>query len=281
MRAERLECLMPQVGDYLDARCYVRDFINYLKATEPGFSFRKFTKRIGMASPGHIHMMISGRQALTERAAQKLARGFDLNKIETRRFMELILLEQVSDLNAKESLRQKILSERMRAKRTTLAVHQFAYCANWYYPVIRELVGLSDFRLDLAWIANRLSGEVSQAEVSKALQTLLALGLIRSEGDSLVQSEPSVTTDDQTPSSLMLSEFHKAMLRKAQEAQDLVAHTLREISGMTLTLDESDFESLRSELMEFRNQVFQKYGLAKPSHDRVYQVNLQFFPLTK
>ncbi len=281
MRGEHSYREAPHVFDYLDARAYVRDCIAYLKLTKQGFSFRRFTKEIGMASPGHIHLMLSGKQSLTEVAAEKLARGFELNKAETKRLIELVMVERVSEESAKENLKQKIVNDQMRKRKAKLAEHQFAYCTNWYYPVIREMVGLSDFRLDLAWIADRLSGKVSTSEVSKAIKTLLALGMIRTEGSALVQSESMVSTDDVTPRSDLLSQFHKAMMQKAQEAQDAVVDSMREISGMTLTIDAAEFEKLKCELVEFRNQVFQKYGLVKPTHDRVCQVNIQFFPLTK
>ncbi len=283
MRAQPLQpqTEAPYVFDYVDARTFVRDYVEFLKSHREGFSFRKFTKEIGIASPGHIHLVISGRLSLTEKIADKLARGFELSKVDAKAFLDLVLLDQVADGNAKENLKHKILNERMRRKKAKLKEHQFAYLTHWYYPVIRELVGLCDFRMDLQWIASRLRGDVSHGEISKALKALFALGMIRTEGSSLVQSEPSVLTDDLTPSSDFVDEFHKAMMMKAYEAQNSVEDSLREISGMTLTLDATEFDRLKQELVDFRNQVFQRYGLVKPSHDRVYQVNVQFFPLTK
>jgi uncharacterized protein (TIGR02147 family) len=281
MRAQALQIEAPYVFDYVDARTFVRDYVDFLKSHREGFSFRKFTKEIGMASPGHIHLLISGRASLTAKAAEKLARGFELSKVDAKAFLDLVMLDQTTDANVKENLRDKILSEKMRRKKAKLKEHQFAYLTHWYYPVIRELVGLADFKLDLPWIASRLRGDVPTQEISKALKTLFALGMIRTEGSALVQSEPTVLTEDLTPTSDLVDQFHKAMMMKAHEAQSSVEDCLREISGMTLTLDAKEFNRLKQELVEFRNQVFQRYGLVKPSHDRVYQVNLQFFPLTK
>jgi uncharacterized protein (TIGR02147 family) len=147
--------------------------------------------------------------------------------------------------------------------------------------VIREMVGLADFRFDPQWIASRLSGEVTVAEVARALKTLFSLGLIRSEGSNVVQSEPTVETEDVTDVSALIPQFHRTMMNKAQEAQDLVAASLREITGMTITLGDDDLDQLKQEVMEFRRSVFKKYGQVKPSHNRVYQINLQMFPLTK
>jgi len=271
----------PSVFDYVDARIFVRDCTEHLKATDPDFSFRKFTKEIGMASPGHIHLMISGRTALTERSAIKLAQGFELNKVETKAFLDLVLLESVSDDQSREELKQKIINDRMNRKKTKLKKHQFAYFSHWYYPAIRELVGLADFKMDLSWIASRLRGQVSTSEVSQALKTLFALGLIRSEGAGVVQSEPSVSTDDVTAHSDLIAEFHKAMMEQAQESQSSVSESLREISGMTITIGSSEIEKLKQDVLEFQRAVFQKYGQAKPHHDQVYHMNLHLFPLTK
>jgi len=271
----------PTVFDYVDYRAFVRDRIDWLKQLDSTFSFRKFSKKIGFASHGHIHLILSGRAELAEKSALKLAQGFDLNKLETKAFLELVRLEKISDDSAKNQMRQKLIADRMRRKKKKLEEHQFDYFSNWYYPVIREIVGLSEFKLDTRWIADKLMGRVTPAEVSQALKTLLALQMIRSEGNHLVQSEPTVQTNDINPYSELLNGFHRAMMAQAAEAQEIVPDSLREISGMTLTVDPDDFAQLKSELLAFRDAIFQRYGQVKSNHTSVCQVNFQLFPLTK
>jgi uncharacterized protein (TIGR02147 family) len=277
--AELLQ-MAPSVFDFVDARAFIREHLNYLKTSQRGFSFRKFNREIGVSAPGHIHMMLSGKIALTENLAQKLARGFALDKIEFKAFMDLALLESLDEGEVKDDLKSRVLDDRIRRKKTKLKEHQFAYFSRWYYPVIRELVGLADFRLDTKWIARRLGGKVSEKEVAQALQALFALGMIRSEGSLVVQSESVVETEDLIPSSELVSEFLVAMMDQAQQAQRGVATSLREMSGVTLTVDSEDFEQIKRELTEFRHSLFRRFGQVKPSHDQVYQVNLQLFPLT-
>ncbi len=284
MRAQAVESLNltePSVFDFVDARSFVSARLNHLQQSQTGFSFRKFSKEIGMSSSGHIHNIVSGRIALSEKVARKLAQGFALNKVESKAFLDLVLLETLSDGSVKEGLKHRILDERLHRKKTKLKEQQYSYFTNWYYPVIREMVGLSDFKMDPQWIASRLAGKVTALEVAQALKTLFSLGLIRSEGSHVVQSEPTVETDDVTDISALIPEFHRAMMKKAQEAQDLVAVSLREITGMTITLGDDELDQLKQEVTEFRRRVFQKYGQVKPSHNRVYQINLQMFPLTK
>ncbi len=271
---------VPSIFDYVDARGFIRDRLDYLKATQKDFSFRKFNREIGVSAPGHIHMMLSGRIALTEKLAAKLVQGFALDKVEAKAFLDLVLLESLEEGDVKANLRSKILEERLRRKKTKLKEHQFAYFTHWFYPVIRELVGLSDFQMDPKWISRRLGGKVSPAEAAQALKTLFALGMIRSEGAAVVQSESSLETEDLIPSSDMVSQFLLAMMEKAQEAQRGVDTSLREISSVTLTVGSAEFEQIKRELIEFRHSLFQRFGQVKPSHEQVYQVNLQLFPLT-
>jgi uncharacterized protein (TIGR02147 family) len=279
--AESLNITEPSVFDFVDARSFVISRISYLQQSQLGFSLRKFSKEIGMSGSGHIHNVMSGRILLSEKVAQKLSQGFALSKVEAKAFFNLVLLDSLPVGSVKDDLKQKILDERLQRKKTKLKEEQYAYFTHWFYPVIREMVGLADFKMDPQWIASRLAGQVTALEVAQALKTLFSLGLIRSEGSAVVQSEPVVETEDVTDVSALIPQFHRTMMNKAQEAQDLVAASLREITGMTITLGDEDLDQLKQEVIEFRRSVFKKYGQAKPTHNRVYQINLQMFPLTK
>lgn len=284
MKSRSLESaadLEPSIFEFVDARSFISSRLDYLKRAQTGFSLRKFSKEIGISSSGHIHNIVSGRISLSEKIARKLAQGFALSKLESKAFLDLVLLDNLPSGAVKDDLKQKILDERLHRKKAKLKESQYAYFTNWYYPVIREMVGLADFKLDPQWIASRLCGNVSTFEVRQALKILFSLGLIRSEGPAVVQSEPAVETEEVTDVSALIPQFHRTMMNKAQESLDHVSESLRDISAMTVTVGDEDLDQLKREVMEFRRNVFQKYGQARPTHKRIYQINLQMFPLTK
>lgn len=271
----------PNIFDYVDYRVFVKDMIEFAKREDSDFSFRKFAKKCGLASAGHIYLIISGKTGVSEKTAQKLAKGFDLSKVQAKAFIDLAVLAQTESEEEREHLKSRMLNERAQQQRTHLQAEQLAYYSHWYYPAIREMVALADFKFDTKWIAEKLLGKVTPQQVAQALKDLFALGLIRSSGAEVVQTQASLTTGDRAPNAELISSFHSAMMDQAKLAQAHVESEMREISSLTITLEHSQLQALKEEIIQFRKGLFRKYGEAKPSHDSVYQINLQLFPLTK
>ena len=76
-----------------------------------------------------------------------------------------------------------------------------------------------------------------------------------------------------------LKRFHEQMIEHAKSAIREVPVEERQICGMTLTVKKEDLkeakEVIRHFMDRFSSRVDQKLG------EQVYQLNVQFFPLTK
>jgi uncharacterized protein (TIGR02147 family) len=154
------------------------------------------------------------------------------------------------------------------------------YLARWYYPVIRELVGLSKFRDNVAWIQEQLLFPVSEAEIRDCLKDLAALKIIVKEGLRWSQAESAVSFGEHVVGEIAVN-YQKEMMSLGMRAQDKLGVQDRESGSVTLTLSKADFEKLRKKLIQFRKEIFEEYGETKVTDDHVVQLNLQMFSLTK
>jgi uncharacterized protein (TIGR02147 family) len=169
---------------------------------------------------------------------------------------------------------------RFRSVQRLDAAHD-AYHSHWFIPAIRELVSHHAFEENPKWIGKILLPSISAPEAERALQVLLRLGLLERDEASgrLVQAEPLLETGE-APLSLHLASFHRAMMAHAAEAIDRVPRAEREIASLTLCLSEQRLLVLKSELEEIRRDLLQRYQSDGES-ERVVQVNLQMFPLSR
>ena len=144
-----------------------------------------------------------------------------------------------------------------------------------------ELVAHAEFRDDPKWIASMLVPNISPQQAKKALEVLLRLGLLVKDPKSgcLKQPEPLVETPE-GPLGHQVVQYHRAMMALAADALDRVPREEREVASLTLCLSESKMRELKSELERMRRSLLQRFQSDEDA-DRVVQLNIQMFPLSK
>jgi uncharacterized protein (TIGR02147 family) len=120
---------------------------------------------------------------------------------------------------------------------------------------------------------------ISEAQAKKALKTLAVLGfLIDAETTTPKPAQPLVSSGG--PLGHHLVAFHRAMLKRASEAIELVPREEREISSLTLCVSEKRLLELKEEIRAFRQHLLQR-AEADDEAERVVQIGFQLFPLSK
>ncbi|PIR22225.1 MAG: hypothetical protein COV44_09005 [Deltaproteobacteria bacterium CG11_big_fil_rev_8_21_14_0_20_45_16] len=261
-------------------RDFLRSFVEYLRATSNEFSFRKFSKLAGFSSSATLKLLIDNKTNLSDKGVQKVAKGLGLKIWERDCFFHLVKLNQSKSLEERQEHYEALLKQKRYSRHYPLARAQYSYYARWYYPVIRELIGLENFREDSGWIAKQLSPPITAPQVSEAINHLLELGLIIREKGRLLQARTSMTTGNEVSSTALMA-FHKVMMAKAIEAQIEVSPEFREISSLTITLPQDQVSKLKEMIIKFRREIFDRFGEAGVKDDAVYQINFQMYPLTK
>ncbi|MCB0392465.1 MAG: DUF4423 domain-containing protein, partial [Bdellovibrionales bacterium] len=154
------------------------------------------------------------------------------------------------------------------------------YYARWFNIVIREMVGLKNFKEEENWIANQFNPPLTESEVRESLINLEKLGLIvRNSKGRLELNNLSLNTNNEVYSSLVAL-YHKKMLELASNSIDKVPREERELSALCLPVSEVTAKKIKKKIQEFREELLMIVAEDKNA-ERVYQVNMQLFPLTK
>ncbi len=270
-----------QIFEYLDIRKYLRDIYEFRKALGRGFSYRAFSRKAGLKSPNHLKRVIDGERDLTVDMAVTYAEALGLEGEEARYFCDLAAFSRAKTTADKNEAYRRLAASRGYQQVQRLDAAQAAYHANWYVPVIREMASRPTFQADPTWIAPRLQPSITRAEAEEALRILTSLGmLVSSRKGKLAPKDPVVSTGAETRG-LHIVNFHRAMLQRAAASMDLLPAAERDISSLTFSTNEEGLAVLKQRLQSFRQELVTFLSEQENHGDRVVQLNMQLFPLSK
>jgi uncharacterized protein (TIGR02147 family) len=271
---------------YTDYRQYLADYYNECKKLIKAFSYRYFAKKSGINSVGLYKDVVEGRQTLGRVLIFKFSTAMAHTKKEAEYFENMVFF------NEAETVEERTLFfERMMACQKTkvgiVDATRYEYYTKWYYSAVRALVSIGKFRDDensYKKIAGILNPRIRLEEAKQAIATLLRLGFISKNDDGIfVLTEAAITTSvlkpDRNVTFLNVVNFQKEVMALANESIDRFGVEPINLSTLTLGLSETTIVTIKEELAAFRNKIA-KLAERDSAANRVYQLNMQFFPMS-
>jgi len=271
--------MRPLIYEYDDYRQFLSDSYKYLKNKKPQFSYRYFSKKAGFTSPNYLKLIIDGKRNLSVEAIPKIANAIELKPSETKFLTSLVLFNQATTPKEQLKYSEKIFRTRSVKRSRPITAATFEYLTHWYYVAIRELFGIIDRKITPGWIARKLTPSIKVKEAQDAIDHLVELGFLRKNSDgNYSQAESHLSTAD-SGLNFAMAAFHEGMIVKGKEAIERFPREIREISSVSLRISSEEFEILREKIIDFRENFIETSE--HDSSDRVYQLNIQFFPLSE
>jgi uncharacterized protein (TIGR02147 family) len=270
---------VPDVMAYTDYRLYLRDYYRARKASDARFSLRALAREAGFPSHGHVKYLMEGARNLTQKTLVKLLPVLELDAPRARYFENLVFFNQARTLKEKRVYYERLRESPAGSGFRKLEASQLRVFRAWHLAAIREMIVLKGFRADPEWVGRALLPRLDAREAREALEELTSAGLIRRTANGYKQADPDVTTDNEVRS-FMVKNYHAEMLRLAARALDEVPAAERDVSGVCFAIRGEDWPKLKKRLQSLRKEL--KALEARPGEgDRIVQVNLQAFPLTR
>jgi uncharacterized protein (TIGR02147 family) len=270
-----------QYGDY---RTFLADFYRREKERSPGFSYRAFARRAGLASPNYLKLVIDGDRPVTEKNLSAFLRGLKLGSPESEYFRVLVSMKESRDDKEKVQLLERMLKLRVKHSGDPLQVDKdrWEILRSWHHWAIREMVQLKDFQPDPTWIAQRLGRKITPAQARESLELLARLQFVRSDDKGrLRQSDAMITTADEI-SNLIIRHIHRQFVELGLVSLFHDPVSVREMNGVTLALREDQIPVFKKMLKEFRRELNRQFSDSNETRaDHVYHLEMMFFPVTK
>ncbi len=270
---------MKDIFEYLDYRKYLSDFFVEQRKSTPFFSFRYAESRVGIDA-SNLSKIVQGKRHITSGSLDNVVELLKLNEREAEYFNLLYLFSKTrSQKKNREYFEQLMSFNAVTMSKISTSRHE--YYKQWYYSAALAL--LYFFRVDkdsYESIAKKLEPQITPEQAKKAVELLLRLNFISVDDSGYFTHTDSIITSGEQWKSVAIETFQRQTLELALRALDEVAIEERYISTLTVTLSDESYQKVRAITAEYRKAVLKAVSESYDT-DRVYQINLQLFPMSR
>jgi uncharacterized protein (TIGR02147 family) len=257
----------------------LKDFFNAKKQEKPSFSQRYFAKKVGFNAHNFCTLVIEGKRNLSIDSIQKIISGLGLKGKAGTYFENLVYLNQAKTLDEKEHFFQRAKKIGNKTKFYQLHKDQFFFYEKWYYPVIRELVTLAEWKEDYSLLAKLVLPPIVPSEAKEAVELLLNTGMVKKDENSVYTLSNEFVTSEQVPE-FIKKKARRDVLLKGIETIDTIMPSEKYAAYSTITMSKGLYQEVRELLDDTREKILSLVAEDK-TPDEVYEVVLQVFPVSK
>jgi uncharacterized protein (TIGR02147 family) len=269
----------PSIYEYSDFRVFLKDLYSHYKESDRHFSQRFIADKVKATSSGWFSDIVSGRISLTGAYIPKITKVMKMNNQEADFFKLLVDCNQASTLEEKNIYLETLLAVK-KSGSVVLSKEQFDYYSKWYYPAIRELLFFYDFTDDYQKLAKLLKPSIRPADAKNAITILANLGLIAPDPNGFLKPVDIIVKKDPSFGQIYWANYQKAALALSSDAIERHAKDERDISSVIFCLSPESMEKAKHEIGKLRKKLL-ALSETDIKRDRVFQCNIQLFPVTK
>lgn len=258
----------------------IKQAIVRIKTKNPAFSNNALAKSVGISS-GYISQFLNGKRELSIDTALAISRFLKLSEREEQLFIEGLThnkkVRRTIETNVKERAQESLSLAR---DYKILFDNEAEYLAHWYNLALSDLVMCKGFKAHPEWIAKRLA--ISKIEAEQALSNLIKLKIIENKNGKWIKTNARLQMPTKS-SRAIIREYHKQALGKAihhmESKTSQSDFDVRSIRGRTIAVNPKKIQEARIYIQNFLDTLTQL--LEDGNCEEVYQMNIQFFPLTE
>jgi uncharacterized protein (TIGR02147 family) len=268
------------VYEYMDYRAFLADYFRIRKSMSRHFSHRLFALSAGIKSSGYFSEVTGGLRNLSKGKIPGFARALDLDERERVFFERLVAFNDAKPNQAKHKLYEQVIKA-LPSQAQQVKLSQMEYFSNWYYAAVREALSVLSVSDDYDALAAAIHPPITPAQAKGAIRLMENLGLVARDAEGIWRApHASLLGKRGEASAVLMRAFQGEMIVRAREALESVPHVHRDISTLTMSVSPQAMGRLKRAIEDFRKQV---RGIVRSDsgEDRVVQLNIQMFPLTR
>ncbi len=271
---------MPMVFDHLDYRRFLSDYYAWKKARRGSFSMQVMALKAGMDT-SNLAKVLAGKRHLPAGAIARFREVCGFSEEEQAHFARLVVWQKARDPAKAKSLFEKI-AKSQKARPHILDGRKYDYYSRWYYIAVYTLLECMDFRgtpREYRSLATRLNPALSLEEARASIELLIELGLVAVDAEGRhIPVQKSLSTGERWKS-YAVERFQAETLDLAKRSLEAIPKEERDISTLTFSATQDELETLNRLTKEYRRSIVELISSGRGG-GRVYQMNLQLFPLS-
>lgn len=235
------------------------------KSKNSSYSLRSFARDLGI-NPAALSLILRKKRHIPKNQFDHVVSKIELSPEEETLFKESFENRHKMNIEESDFDDQFILGE-----------EYYSIIAEWEHYAVLSLTEVKGFQPRPEYIAKRLG--ISIERTLEVLETLEINGLInRKDNEITLTHNVYRTTED--ISSQALNASHLQTLDMAKSRLTETSPILRDYSSETFALGEEEIQQIKNLIRELGTKA-SKTAFKSPNKKHVYQLAVQFFPITK
>ena len=278
----------PLLSKYTDFRQYLHDFYEHKKKTFSSavrpYSYAAFSAAADIKSPNYLKLIIEGQRNLSASMMKKFSQALGHSKEESREFRALVLYGQACDPLERNCYLKALLELRVKKQIQSGEINTETWnkVPSWVSWVIYALADQEGVSFDPSHLRKTLRERVSIDEIKQAITLLLESGeLVKNSDGRIVKGRELINGYEKIPVA-MVRKIQAELIYLGLESLFQDEATEREFGAVTVALTEEEFEQIKFEIRQLKKRFFKdvKVKRAQSKGKRIYQLNMQLFPLS-
>jgi uncharacterized protein (TIGR02147 family) len=279
----------PQIAQYVDYRVFLKDYYEFKRRTESSalrpYSYSVFSAAADIRSPNYLKLVIEGQRNLSEQMAVKFARAMKLNKLHAEEFCLLVRYGQERDPQARAKYLQALAEFRFQHQIDAGEVDAktLELVPSWLTWVLFHLTDQDGVNFKPEALREIIRTQTNVEEIRRSLERLLDAGLLsRNSDDGKIFKQKDLIDDAQSVPPALIKRLQSELIYLGMESLFVDSPVDREFGAMTAALTEDEFQRMKFELRQLRKKWQKEIATNRENSkgERVYQLNIQLFPVT-
>lgn len=234
------------VYSFRDYVSFLNGIYNDIKEREFIYTQKDFGRELGLSEP-RISSLLKGKEGISQKRAQQIARSLELSDKESEYFFNLVLSTS-SKSKVMKSKALEYINLNFNRKNHYQPMESWKILEMQGHDIIWSLITIASDFSDLSKIAK--IADISIAEVKDILVAFQDHGLIEMSFGKIKALKEHIAFGNSIPSQAIRS-FHKDKLNKALESVDTQSTDKRVNESLTFTLNPKDLPLFRQKIEKF------------------------------
>lgn len=281
--------LAPTLAEYTDFRKYLKDVYDFRRANESTglrfYSYSTFSAAADIKSPNYLKLIIEGRRNLSEDMITRFARALRLTRPEADEFRALVRYGQANTPVERNHFLKELADLRAQRAFESGNINQAAWgkVPGWIGWVLYAMADQANVDFDPLVLQQLFRAKAGVEDIRKSLAKLTESGeLARDERGQITKARDLIESPQDLPVPL-IRKLQAELIYLGIESLFRDSPKDREFGAMTVAMTEEEFNQVRFELRQLRKRLQRDILTQRKTTkgDRVYQLNVQLFPVTE
>ena len=267
----------PNIFGFNDFRTFLEEHYAYTHVMDRNFTKAFICKELGLPNSRSYFQDVLNGKFVSDVKVPLFIKLFKLSHDESQYFRVLVKFNQCDDPEEKELLLDQLISLN-RTPQKIVSPKAYSYYKEWYHSVVKALLEVIDFSGDYAGLGHKLMPPITARQARGSIKLLVDLGLIKKNDRGYYKPTDKVVSTGAFAQDAIIRQFQMKCIESARFALLKNRGQPERVLTNTISISEQGYKRLETHLQKFCSEVRSIVHKDEKKPDRVYQLDILFFP---